>query len=1166
MNPKRIPLGPYTLHGQVGRGGMGEVWAGEHVGQGLAVAVKLITAPGVAARSARESLAREARAVAALDHEHVVSVYDLGEVSPEDAGRSAGALTAGTPYLVMELVRGGTLVKERGLVDRSRLFGVLRAVLRALAHAHARGVLHRDLKPGNVLVDARTATVRVTDFGLARILDPQGDGELQGPAGGTLAYLAPEQAAGRLRDQGPWTDLYALGCMVHALVEGEPPFGVQRTAEELVAYHVLGAAPRLLLPGGLPLGVLWLAVRLLAKEPRDRFRRAADALAALELLADAPASGGSATPKRPPPPPPSWVPPAPLFAETTRFEDPAGIVPPVRTPRPAPASSSVPRAPREVPDDWRDDQLERLRPRLASAGLGLVGIRNLPLVGRESERDRLWAAFCAAELSGGIRAVVLEGRSGTGKTRLAQWLGRRAHELGLAQVLTARHAALPGRAHGAGPMIERHLGCTGLARVEVQERVRRALAGTEAPPQELEGLTELIRPATATERASGLRAPRLGRASEQHALIDRVVRRAARERPVIAILDDVQWGDETLELARALLAAPDPGPGEHAAPRLLVLTLRAEEGAEAVDSLGPAERVDRIDVGPLAPADRPALVRALLGLDGAAAAEVEERTGGHPLFAVQLVGYWAERGLLVPGTGGHQLRAGAAARVPVDLRALWSERVQDLLAQQPPSDRSALELAAALGADVDADEWRRALRAAGLSPSTDLVDRLVGAGLADWRADGSGWSFAHGVLVDALRHSCTAGRWADLNRVCAAVLSDSEEPDSPERRGRHLLAAGETAAACDLLLSAAGGGGREGGFRRQARLLDERDTALDLLGLGADDPARLEGQLLRARLTTRLGDPAAGERLAAAAEEGARVAGREDLIADALLVRGKTRGILGDQSLAREHLEEATTLFEGLGDELGGAACALQRGVTFTREGTLSRADASIREALEVYERLDESYEAAIACGHLSIVAHQAGRLDEAEVIVERGLRPAVAHGHRHVAANLHIALGEVLRIRGDLDRAERAYGAAMAIYRSFGTADLGLLECNLAQIHTARGRFAEARALLTPTLATFDARGRANRGAATRILLLPCEAHDRRWAAFDQHIERATEVFSTTHYAELDIAVAAEQAAQIAAAAGQVERAAAAWELAAVQWDALERPEDALRVRAEER
>ncbi len=641
-----------------------------------------------------------------------------------------------------------------------------------------------------------------------------------------------------------------------------------------------------------------------------------------------------------------------------------------------------------------------------------------------------------------------------------------------------------------------------------------------------------------------------------------MLRRAARDRPAIAILDDVQWGHETLEMARALLAAPDPGPEEAAAPRLLVLT-RPGGPEWAGSALGAPDRVEHIEVGPLAPGDRPALVRALLGLDGAAAAEVEERTGGHPLFAVQLVGYWAERGLLVPGAGGHELRPGAEARVPADLRALWAERVQDLLEGRPASDRPALELGAALGADVDGDEWQRALRAAGLEPSPALVDGLVGAGLGDWRSDGSGWSFAHGMLVDALRHSCRkGGRWSEFNRVCAAILADSDEPEAPERRGRHLIVAGETAAACDLLLGAARRRGREGGFRREARLLDERAAALDALGLDVDAPARLQGRLLRARLTTSLGDPAAGERLAESAEKGARAARRSDLVADALLVRGKTRGILGDQPLARAHLEEAASLFERLGDELGGAHCALQRGVTFTREGKLTRADVSIRAALEVFERLNEPYEAAIACGHLSIVAQQAGRLDEAQMIVERGLVPAEAHGHRHVAANLHIALGEALRHKGDLDRAERAYGTAMAIYRSFGTADLGLLECNVAQIHLARGSFEQARALLAPTLATFEARGRANRAAATGILLLPCEAHDRRWAAFDEHIERATTVFSTTHYAELDIAVTAEQAAELAEAVGQGERAAAARELAALQWDALERPDDARRVR----
>ncbi|MFJ5304791.1 serine/threonine-protein kinase [Streptomyces sp. NPDC088350] len=226
----RLLAGRYRVVGRLGRGGMGVVWRAVDEVLGREVAVKELRtftdayAPELA--DLRLRMQREARAAARVRHPGVVAVHDIAEVD-------------GRPLIVMELIDGPSLddvLGERGPIDPREAAWIGAKVMAALAAAHSAGVLHRDVKPGNILLD-RSGRVVLTDFGIATMDDP-GDGSAthltrSGELIGSLDYLAPERAQGA--DPGPASDVWALGATLYAAVEGTAPFRRTSTYSTLTA-------------------------------------------------------------------------------------------------------------------------------------------------------------------------------------------------------------------------------------------------------------------------------------------------------------------------------------------------------------------------------------------------------------------------------------------------------------------------------------------------------------------------------------------------------------------------------------------------------------------------------------------------------------------------------------------------------------------------------------------------------------------------------------------------------------------------------------------------------------------------------------------------------------------------------------------------------------------
>ena len=232
------------------------------------VAIKVLPPQFLNDPTFRARFKREAQTIAAIEHPAIVPVYDYGE-------------DQGQPYLVMRFMGGGSLADRlaQGPLSLADVITIMRRIGSALDETHAKGIIHRDLKPANILYDGR-GDAFLSDFGIAKILEQASELTVEGTAMGTVQYMSPEQAEGRLTLDGR-SDIYALGALLFHLLTGQLPYQA-KTITGMILAHITQPVPRILqIKPDLPAACEKIIAQAMAKDPKNRFPKAGEMVEAL---------------------------------------------------------------------------------------------------------------------------------------------------------------------------------------------------------------------------------------------------------------------------------------------------------------------------------------------------------------------------------------------------------------------------------------------------------------------------------------------------------------------------------------------------------------------------------------------------------------------------------------------------------------------------------------------------------------------------------------------------------------------------------------------------------------------------------------------------------------------------------------------------------------------
>ena len=1107
---------------------MGVVWAGYHIDRGVPVAVKVITRRRADDLEYRSGFAREAHAVAQLDHPNIIAIYDYGTVDEESEHASGGALVRGCPYLVMELAAGDAIKREAAPRCWSDLKTALCALLAGLAHAHARGVVHRDLKPGNILLSEAGrsySTLKLTDFGVAQALDATFGQDSEGMgmlAMGTPRYMSPEQIRGHWRDQGPWTDLYAVGCVAYRWTTGNPPFG-GRDVPQILRGHLFDRVPPISPLFSVPEAFkAWIGV-LLQKEPAERYTRAKDAQGALLSIGDEKND--------------NWLVPdgdetltsatlvaldsgrfdfqdsfrpetAPLDLEERDEERTVASVPVALAAEDARKLAPMP--PRVVPNQLPDVPLKGSGlPSLGNDGLGLFALRPPPMVGREAERTAMWEALRRVHGGGPAHALLLEGHAGTGKSRLASWLAENAHELGVAHVLWVRHEP-SGTQDGLRQLLLRHFLCYGMTRAEIANRLDAVFSAWPygEAGRDLQALTELMEPSKESDEGRySFSSP-----TERYTVVNRLLSTLCHTRPVVLVLDDVQWGSDTLAFVDHVLGQQASRPS-----RLLILmTLQTEARSgrpleeQQLAALLQRSDVTRVNVAPLPASTQRDLIEGLLHLEPELIRVVEAQTAGNPLYAIRLVGDWVQRGLLERTKAGFVLRD-AAESVSQDLVQTWLSALERVVSSVPCDlphlERSwlweGLEVGACLGLSVSFDEWLLVLPPLPRSVWEQLIDEAARLQLVT-RSHHS-WTFAHALLRECLVDRCTrGGSWWSLNRRCAAMLEAGGRThvESLERLVHHLLEANAFDEVLPYLERAATQRRNTSDYPLAVEHDRRTQSLLETLGVAQSDERWGMSWTRIARTFAQQGKLDDAQEHLDLASQAAEVYGWPLTKAACQWVGGTVAHKRGDPAEALRRFEAAEQGYTALGDAQGVADSVYAVAEIQKINGRLAEAEERYQKAQANFEALGDLNGLAAALTGRADVHRRRGETNEALRLLRSALQTSEEAGNRFSSGIVLNILGETARAAGDWDTAEHHYRRAAAIFRAIGSPFESVLYANIGLVLLAKDDLEGARPLLEDCIASL--RHSRSRGFLPYLsaAMLPCVAAKDEWDLWDLHLQ----------------------------------------------------------------
>jgi hypothetical protein len=994
----------YEVIRELGRGGMGVVYLCRDLVTGERVALKRLRTPEEAKGQPRPEetwwFHQEARAVASLEHPALVRARDFGTLSD------------GSPYLVMDALPGRSVHEwmHTTTLPWPVIWALVDQVLAGLAHAHARGVIHGDLKPSNVMLDLassqRGPRAYILDLGLAWLRQQRHDSRLDGApepelathaGAGTVGWVAPEQIRKAATHVGPPTDLYALGCIMYRILVGKEVF--EGTAQEVLRAHKRTPVPALTLAPGTPEGVSPYVQKLLAKRPWHRFEYAADARRAWGRL-------------RP--------------TQSATLEE---VV--ANAPAPPVAPSSRP-------------ALGRAVAAARSLAPGLLGLRPSPMVAREDERRLLWDLVEDMASSGGPtrQLVAILGEAGVGKSRLAAWLCEKVHEHGMMVPLRARYGRIPTPLDGVTGAVNAHFGLEGADRALVEQTlINRWEVGAD-DDEELTWVAataEWLRPTppgTVTPLGPSGKRFVLDTPELRWVVIRKVLERIGKHRPILLWSDDLHHASpNTFEvLSRMKTVLGQAGHGSQAAPPLnglklmVIATARSETLATDLDAAlrmeaARAEWNGRvIELRPLASDETDALLRSTLPLDDAAVERARTQARGNPLFALQLLHAWAGGGYLKLEKGKYRVPDSALLGRAITTAELWDERLRAV----PTELRLSAYAAAALGEDIRGEVLKTLVASLGMDPRDAFVALTRAQILLASGNDQFRWP--HALLLEHLMVRLHERKDAPaIFRLAANALAKHPAVGSRrimKHRVQNLLKAGDDDVAADLMFKFIRGSWRRG-----------RDTAatlrdLELLAGHVSGGTAAEYAYWRAEALRHTGKLVEAQAQAEAARKAFSDAGDAAREAHALRLLGHIASDLGHPAHGRLQVVQALKHFEQLSDEQGYAQAQVVLGEIDYLLGEHARARDVLHQASLRCSAVGDALGRAQCLILQAMISTAVGGYDLSRELLVEARAEFDAMGYRLGLAQCDIVLGHADHRAFEFDRARTRALSARASFR----------------------------------------------------------------------------------------------------------------------------------------
>jgi eukaryotic-like serine/threonine-protein kinase len=1052
----------------IGLGGSAEVYRALDLRQNREVAVKVL-----AERAEPEMVlrfVREGRVLSRLRHAHIIQVFEMGDAQ-------------GQRYLVMELVSGGSLKErlQKGKIPWREAVQIAVQVAQALEHAHASDVIHRDVKPGNIMFDA-AGQAKLTDFGLAHLSDAS-TMTRTGTVMGTVFYLSPEQAVGRAVDGR--SDLYALGAVLFEMVTGQPPFTGPSAVS--IIYKHLNEQPAKLRQSDASLPVALEAVvdRLLQKDPARRYPSATETIAALQEVLVAP----------------------------------EGM-----------AASAA--------------------PGLAHDGAG-AALGEVALSGRKSELLALTTALERASAGlGGLVFVV--GEAGLGKTRLARALAERARE---SNVLTLVGECLYSDAPSPyAPMVQM------IAAYEEQSHGRAMasdtpasagvpLAGRAAETAAALAEVRAVLQLDGADRATWLRTATVQDA-QAHAFerLSQFFQALSRERPLLLVLDDLQWASPTTLQFWHYLARSVRG-----ARLLLVGCFRPEDilsGAsgemhplqEMLRRMSRERLYEEIKLAPLSAEEVVELASAATGiapLDQELGTVLFRESEGNPFYLLEIVRLLQEQKALGQVQEHWELVAPIGEiDIPATVRDVVMRRVE----RATREDRELLDWAAVVGQRLEVGVLAPLVGGSRL----EVMRRLHGLeqryGLL--LADELGFAFAHHKVREVIYEEMPFALRREYHLMVGEVLEQlaPEEPDAyTYDLARHYVQAGHKAKGAKYALAAADKA--EAAFApSEAVTYVEQALALGVAQNASTDSTRKRLSLLQryARLLLTVGRQDEACRTFSEALTLGRGVSDQRAEVEILLDLAQARGRMGDWAAALELGEESLRLAHGLAAEDPGYAAehqasALTSTAFFAFErGGWEESIIRLEKALALAQEPGLELLQARILGNMGIINDARGDRLAAIGLYQRSI-DTFARQHQPLDVGRGLSnMGFSYYRLGDQAAAADCFRSALEALGKVGDVrEQGLVHLHMAEAAVARGALAEAREHCAQARRHFTRLGFELGTADVDRIHAAIARKEERWAVAERYLREALEVYEA-HGDQLNLAETHAELGQLLADMGQ--------------------------------